>query len=149
MLLKDRFFKHPYHYTAAVIAKACTCLATIIWCVVVLSNAGAMENNPNYRRLLDLGVNEDTWAGAVLVVSSPLLWRLLSCSPPKWIGVIGYALFALLWTYLWWGIVMSGHPWPAGAASSTIVMLLSLYAFIANPRDPCARCDAKTICGVA
>jgi hypothetical protein len=135
MTLKDRVFNHPYLYSSSVVAKACTIFATVIWALVVVSRDDALSTNKNYVYLLDIIPNENVWGGIALAVSAPLLWRLLSCGRPRVLGVIGYAVLALLWTYLWWGIVINGKPWPTGAAASSVVAALSLYAFISNPRD--------------
>lgn len=140
MTFQDRMFRHPYLYSGAVLAKACTLLATAIWCLVVITRDQALALNPNYAHLLRLIPNEDTWAWCLLLLLAPMCWRLYSCSRPHWYSILGYAVLALFWAYLWWGIIMSGRAWPTAAASSTVMLLLSLSAFIANPRISCPTC---------
>lgn len=134
MVIRDRFFRHPYLYSASVVARACVCLATILWGGFVLFHANALGQNPNYARMLTFVGNEDAWAWAFGILAGGMLWRLLACKPPRGVGIVAYAILALFWSYLWWGLVMSDKPWPAGASSGTVVALLALYGFISNPR---------------
>ena len=140
MTLADRLYRHPYLYSGSVLAKACTLLGTIIWCGVVLSHPSALSRNPNYQHLLHIVGYEDAWGGVFLGVSLLLAFRLYRCNPPRWPNMIGYALLALLWTYLWWGAVINGQPWPAAASASSVMMVLSIYGFVSNPRNECPTC---------
>lgn len=143
MTVTDRLFRHPYLYSGSVLAKACTLLGTVVWCGIVLVFPQAMSTNRNYEHMLRVLPSEDAWAIGFLVVALPLTWRLSSCARPRKLGILGYALLALLWTYLWWGTVINGQPWPAAASASTVMMVLSLYAFIANPREECHACKPR------
>lgn len=148
MTFSDRVFRHPYLYSGSVLAKACTLLATVIWSASVLWHPHALAYNPNYTHLLHLIPTEDTWAWIFLGVVAPLTWRLYSCTRPHLLNVFGYAVLTLLWCYLWWGFVISGLPQPGALSSSTVVMLLSLYAFIANPRVACPTCGGPRDSGM-
>lgn len=143
--LYRRMFEHPYLYSGGVIAKACTITATLIWSAVVLLPSASFDSNPNYQHLLHIVPDEELWGAFFFVVSILLGWRLCNCSPPRMLGIIGYALLALLWSYLWWGVLIIPNqvPRPAAISSSTIQMVLALYAFISNPRDKCADCPAR------
>lgn len=143
MTLTDRLYKHPYLYSGSVLARVCTLLGTIIWGGVVIAHPAALAANPNYRHLLHIVNSEDVWGWGVLVVAGLLAWRLFTCAPPRWLNVLGYSGLALLWTYLWWGTVINGQPWPAGASASSVMMVLSIYAFVSNPRNECPVCGMR------
>lgn len=140
MTLADRVYRNPYLYSSTVVARSSVCVATLIWSFVVLLLPNATGSNPNYRHMLDLLPNENVWAFALLAISLPMLVRLFACSPPRKIGALFYAALTLFWSFLWWGIVISPQVWPTGMAASTVVMGLSIYAFVANPREYCTDC---------
>lgn len=143
MTMSDRLFRHPYLYSGSVLARICTLIGTIIWCVVVLSHPTALAYNPNYQHMLHFVNYEDAWAWGLLLVAGSLAWRLLVCSRPRWLNFAGYAMLSLLWCYLWWGTVINGQPWPAGASASSVMALLSIYAFVSNPRSECPTCGMR------
>lgn len=134
MHLVNRVFRHPYQYTGAVIAKLAVCLATLTWSGLVLLHPNATGANPNYSHMLRLLPDEDAWAVAFGVVALGLALRILLCTRPHRIGVAGYFLLGLFWLYLWLGLVLAPRIWPTGTAAGTVVVVLALYAFIANPK---------------
>lgn len=140
MNIADRFYHHPYLYSASVVARACVCVATIVWAFVVLLMPNATSSNPNYRHMLELMPNENVWALLFLALALPMLVRLFACYPPRRLGAIAYGALVLFWSFLWWGIVISPQVWPTGAAASTVVMGLAIYAFVASPRAECTDC---------
>ena len=134
MSLIDRIFHHPYQYSGAVIAKLSVCVATLTWAALVLYYPNATISNPNYSHMLRIIPNEDVWAYTLLIIAGLLLFRILLCRPPHRVGVAGYFALGLFWTYLWLGLVFAPRVWPTGTAASTVVVVLALYAFIANPK---------------
>lgn len=134
MTIFDRVFHHPYQYSGAVIAKITVCVATLVWAGLVLRYPNATANNPNYAHMLMIVPNEDVWAAVLGTVSAMLLLRVVLCRRPHRIGVAGYFILGLFWTYLWLGLLLSPKVWPTGTAAGTVVMVLALYAFIANPK---------------
>ena len=134
MSIFDRIFRHPYQYSGAVIAKLSVCLATIVWAAMVIVYPNATGANPNYAHMLRIVPDEDVWAVGLGVIAALLVIRILICARPHRIGVAGYFVLGLFWTYLWFGLLFAPRPWPTGAAAGTVVMVLSLYAFIANPK---------------
>lgn len=134
MNVLNRVFHHPYQYSGAVIAKLSVCVATLVWAALVLLYPDATAANPNYRHMLRLLPDEDLWAWGLGAVSILLLIRIVLCTRPHRIGVAGYFILGLFWVYLWLGLVLSPRVWPTGTAASTVVMVLALYAFIANPK---------------
>lgn len=134
MSLVDRIFRHPYQYSGAVIAKLAVCVATLTWAGLVLYYPNATGNNPNYAHMLRIVPDEDVWALALGLIAVALLLRTLLCLRPHRIGVAGYFALGLFWVYLWLGLMLAPRVWPTGTAAGTVVVVLALYAFIANPK---------------
>lgn len=134
MTIFDRVSHHPYQYSGAVIAKIAVCMATLVWAGLVLTYPNATASNPNYAHMLMIVPNEDVWAAVLGTVAAMLLLRVVLCRRPHRIGVAGYFILGLFWTYLWLGLLLSPKVWPTGTAAGAVVMVLALYAFIANPK---------------
>ena len=126
--------QNPYVYSSAIMAQLCTIAATMLWGVLIVVFPDAMGSNPNYTLLLELCPYEDVWGVGVMLVAAITCWRVCTHHSPMVFGVVGHGLLALLWTYLWWGLIMGDRLWPTGISSATILMVLSVYAFIANPK---------------
>jgi len=132
--LLERVFHNPYHYSATLLAKLSVNIATILWSVVVLLKTDALGPFYSYRVLISV-MDEDYWAILMLTISSTLFYRLIRCYPPRRVGAIGYVLIGGLWSNIWWGIVIQPGPfWPAAFGSVTVILVLALFAFIANPK---------------
>jgi hypothetical protein len=130
----DHIFKNPYQYSATILAKGCVNTATILWSVVVLLKRDALSPFTSYRPMLSV-MSEDYWALCLIVTSVIMLYRLVTCKPPRKIGVLAYMVLGIFWANIWWGIVIQPGPfWPAAFGSVTVVLLLSLFAFISNPK---------------
>lgn len=143
MTLADRLFRHPYLYSGSVLAKAATLLASLIWAVLIVTTPGAMAVNPNYQHLLHVIPNEDVWGWLLIALLLPMIWRIYSCSRPRWYGVAGYAVLALFWAYQWWGFLILEPVRSSAIATTSSLMLLSLYAFVSNPRSECPTCGVR------
>lgn len=129
-----RMFQNPYQYSATILSKGCVNIATILWAIVVLAKKDALAPFSGYRPMLSL-MSEDYWAIVMIVTSVTMLYRLVTCKPPRKIGIIAYMLLGGFWANIWWGIVIQPGPfWPAAFGSVTVVLVLSLFAFIANPK---------------
>lgn len=130
----DHIFKNPYQYSATILAKGCVNTATVLWCAVVLFKRDALAPFGGYRPMLSL-MSEDYWAAALLVTSLTMLYRLVRCCPPRKIGVLAYMTLGGFWANIWWSIVIQPGPfWPAAFGAVTVMLMLSLFAFIANPK---------------
>lgn len=126
--------RNPHVYAGAVVAKVSTCVGSLIWGVLVVLFPAATSSNVNYEHMLHLIPNEDVWGAGVAGLAVGVLWRLITCKPPMKFGFVAHGLLALFWTYLWWGLVMGDKLWPAGVSAGTVLMLLSLYGFVSNPK---------------
>lgn len=134
MNLFDYIFHNPYQYSAAILAKGAVTMSTILWSVVVLIKPNALGPFHAYDRMLEL-LPEDVWAIWLICVALWLLIRLVLCMRPRAIGAVGYMLLGGFWAHVWWGIVINPGPfWPASFASVSCVVVLALFAFIANPK---------------
>lgn len=130
-------FGHPHHYAASIVAKLATCLATIIWAVVVLSRQNALEPDRfSFYAVMTNIMPEDNWALFSLFFAAGGVYTLIAKTKPRWWGGIGYALQTMFWSYLA-GTYVFFSPLPlrpATAASIIVIAILSVYAFVANPR---------------
>ena len=132
--LFERLVNNPRIYAGAVVAKVSTCVGSLIWGTLVILFPGATTSNKNYEHLLRVVPNEDVWGVVVMSLAAGILWRLVKCKPPLKYGFVAHGLLSLFWTYLWWGLVMGDKLWPAGISAGSVLMLLSIYAFVSNPK---------------
>lgn len=127
-------FQNPYQFSGTIMAKIAVNLATIFWSAIVLYKDGALSPFVGYSRILSIA-NENTVAALLIIVSIIQMIRIVRCSKPLLLGISGYALLTLFWMNVWWNIVINPGPiWPASFSSVSVIVLLSLYAFIANPK---------------
>jgi hypothetical protein len=128
---------HPHHYAASIVSKLAVNSATVIWAVHVLLDPKAMSSGRfSYYTLMLEYLSPSAWACLATVLSFIGIYRLWAKSPPIWIGGIGYAVLMLFWSYIAIAVnFLTPRPVPpAGAAAIAIVAVLSVYAFVANPR---------------
>lgn len=127
---------NPYHYSVAVICRLAVCLATVLWSVLILIEADDLGviRYPAHA-LLSSFAPLRAWAVGGLVASVPAIMGQLRYYPPHWIGALAYASQMLFWTYLSFSIFANQRPIPPGAAACVLVVaVMSIYAFVANPR---------------
>jgi hypothetical protein len=138
---------HPYYYSASVLAKLGTNLASILWALIVLFAPHYAKEAVTPQRLQDI-VNminapwpiDEIGAVGILTMCLVLIWCLVAHYKPIKLGVIAYTALAIFWLY--GAVVMwTANESPAGATSAiTTVALLSVYALLANPiRDADSR----------
>ena len=130
-------WNHPYHYAASIVAKLATNAATVIWAIHVLIDPTALSlGRFSYYGLMLEVAPARAWALAAILLSLFGIWRLWRKSPPIWLGAVGYAVLMLFWSYIALAInfLMERPVPPAGAACIAVVAILSVYAFVSNPR---------------
>lgn len=140
-MLRD-LLRNPHQYAAAILAKICVNLATMIWSVIVLSDRDALSRWPGYSIIhaFDFYGNvggERVLAIALLIMSIFGLLHLIRRSVPIPIGSLLYAAMLLVWLYVWFSIIFYSHEvysGPSQFASVTIVTALAVFAFISNPK---------------
>lgn len=127
---------NPYHYSVAVICRLAVCLATVLWSAIIMFEADDLSiiRYPAHALLGSLFPLR-AWAIGGLVASVPAILAQLSYSAPRWVGAIAYASQMFFWSYLSFSIFANQRPIPPGAAACVfVVAVMSIYAFVANPR---------------
>ena len=125
---------NPYHYCGAIIARVSVNIATIIWSLVVLANKDALAPTP-YGELMTRYVHEDVWAAFFLAIASLMLYRIIRKSRPHAVGIIGYLILLIAWGYVEIVMLLVQRPFfPTAVATVSVITVLALYGFVANPR---------------
>jgi len=132
-------FSNPYHYSGAILARLSVSVATMIWCVVVLVKRDALIRWPGSNVITSF-LGEDLFACGMLVLSFIAVYRLLRQSKPVRLGVCIYCLMALLWVYTLATLVLAIYGGetalrPGQVSAILVVTVLSLFAFIVNPKS--------------
>lgn len=130
--------QNPYQFSAVITAKVAVNVASLIWSTIVIYKENALASTFIYYGNITRFLSEDIFASILLAISLIQLIRLVFRSKPIMIGGIGYAILTLFWMYIWWNIIVSIGPiQPASFSAVTVLVALSIYAFVANPRKPC------------
>lgn len=132
-------FENPYHYSGAIIARLAVSFATIIWSVVVLFKQDALIRWPG-SNIINNFIGENTFAGAMLFLALVAIYRLIYHAKPVKIDSCIYFLMALLWVYTFASLAMAIYYGettlrPGQLSAILAVTVLSLFAFIANPKS--------------
>lgn len=130
---------NPYHYSGAVIARLAVSFATIVWAVIVLVKRDALIRWPGANLITDY-VGENVFAVCMLFLASIALYRLVYQVKPLKIGGCLYFMMALLWVYTFASLALAIYYGetalrPGQVSAILIVTVLSLFAFIANPKN--------------
>lgn len=129
-----KIFDNPYHYSAVIASRIAVSIATFIWSLIVLIKINALGTFVTYAIILQY-IHEDVVAAFLMIISVGNIYRLVRQCRPVFIGISSYAILTLFWMYVWWGIVINPGPiWPASFSSVSVIVILSLYAFISNPK---------------
>lgn len=124
----------PYYRATVVLARLCVSLATLIWSAIIIVNPGALAaSRANYVWITHYVAPQ--WLGWSLgtIAAGQLAWILLTL-PPVRLGALGYALLTFWWGLVFYSVSFGTPLLPTATACVAVILLLSIYAFISNPR---------------
>lgn len=134
---KDAVFHRPHFSESSVLARVMINFATALWGIQVLWKPEALDAKrfPFYDTMLRI-MNEDLWAVGALILVCVGFVRMILGSSLRWWGSVGYAAMSLFWVYMDLSYVLEyrGIVHPSSFASLTVLAVLSVYAFVSNPR---------------
>lgn len=131
-----RVLSNPYLYSATILARIAVLFATAFWSGMVMLYPDRLNPGryPMYAEMLAI-MPARLWAAGGLVICTIALARIWFHCRPHWTGPILYANLMGFWVYLSASLFMGSlHIPPAAAACITTVALLSIFAFVANPK---------------
>jgi hypothetical protein len=136
--LMETLYNHRYYSPVAVTLRTLTCLATIIWAIVVLLKTDAL-NGTTLGPSMTAYLHEDWYGIGFLALAGGLLWRLWKQSKPMPVLQIGYAIQTAAWGYIWILMLIrlfnGGHVRPAIFSLAMLGALISAFALWSAPRD--------------
>lgn len=135
----SRAVTHPYWGSGSLIAKTAVSLASVMWGLVVLVDHSPMEpaEFPLYMTMV-WAMPASHWGYGSVLLGLGTFLRLALRKPPIPIGSLAYFAMMMFWSYLavsLWTLPLELRP--AQASAVFVIGVLSVYAFLANPKhDP-------------
>lgn len=131
-----RILANPYLYSATILARIAVLFATIVWSVLVMVDPVKIDPSryPVYSDMVAV-MPPRAWAGGGIFICAVAFARIWMHCRPHWSGPILYAAIMGFWSYLSASVFFSGTPIPPAAAACILtVALLSVFAFVSNPK---------------
>lgn len=131
-----RLLSNPYLFSATILARIVVLFATMMWSAIVLVHPNALDPSryPMYAIMTEFA-SEDVWAGVGLIACAIGIYRIVFHRAPHWCGSLLYAGVMLFWTYVAGTLfILQIHIPPGGASCITAVAVLSVFAFVSNPK---------------
>lgn len=125
--------RNPHYYSGAIVARASTYFATLVWGVYVSYDSidGIIDGAeiPPYPLMVTI---LPIWGWGLIAVAAAgvQLARLIAYSKPSFAGTIINALHCFFWVFV--AISRIGYSGP-GTACIVVIAVLSLSAFISSP----------------
>lgn len=132
---------HPYWGSGPLIAKTAVSLATVLWGAAVVLEHNPLDpaEFPLYMTMVWV-MPANHWGVGAFLIGVTAFARLVMRKPPVPIGACGYFAMMMFWSYL--AVTIFTLPLqlrPAQASAVFVIGVLSIYAFLANPRHDPAR----------
>jgi len=130
-----RMMRNPHYYSGAIVSRAATYMATIIWAVYGLIDArdGLIDGRemapyPMMAWVMPLAL----WACVGGTAALIQLIRLMVWSKPRFAGGALNAALCFFWVFV--AFSRAGYSGP-GTACIAVIAFLSLCAFVSSPKD--------------
>lgn len=128
-------FANPFHAPGVIIARLAVTGATMIWSLIVLSNADALSVT-RYGHMLAAIVPENVTAVVFLAISGVLFYRIIAHSEPRKLAVAGYGALVVGWAFVEYMLLLSPGPlFPTSVSWTSIGLILAVYSFVATAKD--------------